>query len=691
MRPALCLTALGLGFALLPPASVPGRQREGGQPPRAAATQLKAPRSVAVGPDGRVYVTVTNGPGKEDGAVLVLVKGKALPFATGLDEPRGLASFQRWLFVVDNRGVWRVDPKGKLQPLARAEAFPNPPQALHDIAVDPESGLVYVSDAGADGKGGAVYRVNPRGKVSLVTDQTRWPGLHTPRALALDGASFLLVTDAGTGELHRVRLADGKAEKVASGLGSGDGLAWDWHGRLFIADGKGGRVHVIGRPGQKPVALPARLQTPADLCLARGGKQILAADTKAGTVAALPATVPGAPVDDSPLPLETAVAFPDLKWAGWSPEDDRGRPTPLRPLVLTHAGDGSDRVFVATQHGVIHVFPNDQKARQTKVFLDIQKRVRYSDATNEEGFLGLAFHPDYKKNGEFFVFYTLRKPGHFNVLSRFRVSKDDPDRADPNSEEILLEVKHPFWNHDGGTVVFGPDGYLYLALGDGGAAGDPFNNAQDLKSLLGKILRLDVNRKDPGKKYAVPKDNPFVGRKDAVPETWAYGLRNVWRMAFDRKTGKLWAADVGQNLYEEIDLIEKGGNYGWKLREGLHPFGPKGNGPRPDLIEPIWEYPHTVGQSITGGAVYRGGRLQELDGHYLYADYVSGKIWALRYDEGEKRVVANRPIRDRNLPIMSFGEDERGEVYLMTYSATGRGIYWFARTGGKQGGKGAGD
>jgi glucose/arabinose dehydrogenase len=680
MKPALCLTALVLPLALVPVAS---------QPPRPLPTDLKDPRSVAVGPDGRVYVTVASVPDRDGGAVVALDKGKLVPFAAGLQEPRGLATFRQWLFVVDKAGVWRIDRKGQAQPFARADAFPNPPQALHDITVDPESGLVYVSDAGAEGKGGAVYRITPKGKVSLVTDGKRWPGLHTPRALVLDGASFLLVADGGTGELHRVRLRDGKAEKVAAGIGSGDGLAWDWYGRLYLSDAEGGRALVIGRPGQEPVALSAKLRSPADLCLAPGGKQLLVADRKADTLASLPLGVPGAAVDETPMPLETAVAFPNLKWASWSPEDEKGRPVPLRPLVLTHAGDGSNRVFVATQHGVIHVFPNDQQAKQTKVFLDIQKRVRYNDNTNEEGFLGLAFHPDYKKTGAFFVFYTLReKKGHVNVLSRFRVSKDDPDRADPDSEEELLRVAHPFWNHDGGTVIFGPDGYLYLALGDGGAANDPFDNGQKLNSLLGRILRIDVDRKEDGKPYAIPKDNPFVGHKDARPETWAYGLRNVWRMAFDRKTGRLWAADVGQNLYEEIDLIVKGGNYGWRRREGLHPFNPDGSGPRPDLIEPIWEYHHDVGKSITGGTVYRGPRLPELEGYYVYADYISGKIWALRYDEGQKRVVANRPIRDRNLAIMSFGEDERGEVYLMTFSPTGRGIYWFVRQGDQKG-KGA--
>ena len=220
-----------------------------------------------------------------------------------------------------------------------------------------------------------------------------------------------------------------------------------------------------------------------------------------------------------------------------------------------------------------------------------------------------------------------------------------------------------------------------MTLGDGGAANDPFKNGQNLKTLLAKVLRIDVNKKDPGKNYAVPKDNPFVGKKDTLPEIWAYGLRNIWRMAFDRKTGRLWAADVGQNLYEEIDIIEKGGNYGWSLREGLHPFSPKGVGPNKDMIEPIWEYHHDIGKSLTGGTVYRGKKLLELDGHYVYGDYVTAKIWALRYDEDKRRVVANRPIPDPNVPILSFGEDEQGEVYFMTTSVTGKGIYQFVKAG----------
>jgi glucose/arabinose dehydrogenase len=645
------------------------------------ASKLVNPESVAVGADRRVYVSVIGEFDKDgDGAVMVLEGGKAVPFARGLDDPKGLVAWQQWLFVADKTRVWRIDKAGNAEVFVAAAAFSSPPKFLNDLTVD-EEGILYVSDSG-DFKGGgaAVYAIDPRGKVSLITDSKRIPSLKAPNGLVMDGKSFVLLADYGTGELHRVRVADGTAEKLADGLGGCDGLAWDYHGRLFITDGTGGRLLVIPRPGDKPVVAAKGLPGPADLCLDASGQFLLVPDLKAGTVMKMPVSVPGQVVDETPFALQTEVAFPKLQWAQWKPENDKGLAVPLRPIVLTHAGDGSDRVFVATQHGVIHVFPNDQQATQSRIFLDIQNRVKYHDDTNEEGFLGLAFHPQFKKNGEFFVFYTVRKPELTNVLCRYRLRNDDPNRADPDSEEELLRVEHRFWNHDGGTVCFGPDGYLYLVLGDGGSANDPDRNGQNLKTLLGKILRIDVDHKDPGKKYAIPKDNPFVGRPDARPEIWAYGVRNPWRISFDRETGVLWAADVGQNLYEEIDLITKGGNYGWNLREGLHPFGSEGVGPRKDLIDPIWEYHHDVGKSITGGFVYRGHRLRELRGHYLYADYVSGKIWALRYDPDRKRVVANRPIPDRALPIMSFGEDEKGDAYLMTYSPTGQGVYRFVRT-----------
>ncbi len=673
MRRVLCLVASWPALALPTPAA--------SRPPHPLVTGLKNPQAVVAGTDGRIYVALGGESGKDGGgAVLVVKGGKAVPFATGLFDPRGLAAYQQWLFAADKRQVWRINRQGKAEVFAASAAFPSPPRSLNALTVDPESGTLYTTDAGSrKGSAGTVYRITPAGKVQAITDAKRAPALKAPGGLVLDGASHLLVLDSGSGQLHRLKLATGTADKVAEVQGAG-GLAWDRHGRLYLSDSKGGQVLVIPRPGARPVVLGAGFQAPGALCLDPTGRHILVCDREAGTLTALPATVPGAEVDETPLPLETAVAFPRLKWTGWKAATDAGKPTPLRPLVLTHAGDGSNRVFVATQHGVIHVFANDEKPAPTKVFLDIQDRVPYDDNQNEEGFLGLAFHPRYKQNGEFFVFYTTRKAKLTNVLSRFRVSRTDPDRADPASEEELLRVPKPFWNHNGGTLCFGPDGYLYVAVGDGGSANDPFNNGQNLKTLLGKVLRLDVDRKGKGTPYSIPKDNPFVARAGARPEVWAYGLRNIWRMAFDRKTGALWAADVGQNLYEEINLVRRGGNYGWNLREGLHPFGPAGSGPRPDLIDPVWEYHHDVGKSVIGGLVYRGRRLPELEGAYIYADYVTGRIWALRYDAGQGRVVANRPIRDRSLAVLSFGEDEQGEVYFMTFAPSGQGIYRFVRS-----------
>lgn len=382
---------------------------------------------------------------------------------------------------------------------------------------------------------------------------------------------------------------------------------------------------------------------------------------------------------DGVLPLKAAVAFPELKWADWSPVSEEGKAVPLRPIVLTHAGDGSNRVFVATQHGVIHVFENRQNVKQSTVYLDITSKVSYSDRQNEEGLLGFAFHPNYKKNGQFFVYYTTTAAPHTSIISRFRVSKDDANKADAKFEEEVMRVKQPYWNHNGGTIAFGPDGYLYVALGDGGAGNDPHGNAQNLSTLLGSVLRIDVDNKSDGNNYAIPSDNPFVNRKNARGEIWAYGLRNVWRLAFDRNTGSLWAGDVGQNLWEEINILSRGGNYGWNLREAAHTFGAKGVDARDDLIEPIWEYDHEVGKSITGGIVYRGKRLPELAGAYVYADYVTGKIWALRYNEKERKIVSNHAIPTSKMPVISFGDDEDGDVYFMIVAPNGRGIYRFER------------
>ncbi|MCA9113920.1 MAG: PQQ-dependent sugar dehydrogenase [Planctomycetaceae bacterium] len=377
------------------------------------------------------------------------------------------------------------------------------------------------------------------------------------------------------------------------------------------------------------------------------------------------------------LPLQVEQAFPQLEWTGWEPADERGRVQDFRPIVVTHAGDGSNRVFVATQRGVIHAFENSQDATATKVFLDLRDRVIYKSNENEEGFLGLSFHPNYRENGEFCVYYTTRKAPHTSVISTFRRSANNPDKADPESEKVLLEIEQPFWNHNGGTVAYGPDGLLYIALGDGGAANDPFGHAQNTSTLLGSILRIDTSRSEDGKPYAIPADNPLVGQKEARPEIFAWGVRNVWRMAFDRETGKLWCGDVGQNLWEEINIVEKGGNYGWNLREATHPFGRKSSDGQ-DLKDPVWEYDHQVGKSITGGLVYRGSRLPQLVGKYLYADYITGRIWALKYDAEAGKVVSNESIPSQKLPIITFGDDEQGDVYFTMVTANGRGLFRFA-------------
>jgi len=375
------------------------------------------------------------------------------------------------------------------------------------------------------------------------------------------------------------------------------------------------------------------------------------------------AVIAGEAVADTPLAVSTERAFPNLEFK--------------RPIVMTHAGDGTNRVFVAEQEGIIKVFRNDQETEDASVFLDIEERCVYRDDKNEEGLLGFAFHPKFKQNGEFFVYYTSTEADLLSKISRFRVSKDNPNVADPASEEVILRVPQPFWNHNGGTIVFGGDGFLYIALGDGGSGNDPNGNGQNLTTLLGSILRIDIDHKSDGKNYSIPKDNPFVGktvpagpRGKMVPvceEIYAYGLRNVWRMAFDRKTGSLWAGDVGQNLWEEINIIKSGGNYGWNIREAKHWFRPDGNdADRPDLIEPILEYHHDIGKSITGGSVYRGTRVPELVGKYIYADYVSGLLWALEYDEAAGKVVANYSLTGDKLPVMSFGEDEKGDIYFTT-------------------------
>jgi glucose/arabinose dehydrogenase len=662
-----------LCLAVLAALAAPAAAQDG---PKPLAEGLKNPESVAVGPDGTIFVSEIGEFNKEgDGRILAIKNGKTTTIAEGLDDPKGIVVFSKWLFVADVTKVIQIDLFTKKSVLfAPPNAFPTPPLFLNDITADPESGMIYVSDSGdLKGHGGAVYQITLQGLVKTLVNEKNLPGLNTPNGVLMDGASHLLLADFGTGDLHRIKIANGTSEKIAEGLGASDGLAWDNFGRLYVSDWKGGQVFVIPRPGEKPVLLSKGVfKAAADICMSLDKMQILVPDMTAGTITSIKAEVPGQEFDSSPAPAKFELAFKDLKWKGYEPVTDTGKPNELRPILLTHSGDGSNRIFVPTEQGVIHVF--DHAAKETGIFLDISDKVKYLDNENEEGFLGMTFHPKYRETGEFFVFYTP-KGGKKNVVSRFRVSKDDPNRADPKSEEILMTFPKPFWNHDGGTICFGPDGYLYITHGDGGAANDLFDNGQKLASPLGKILRIDVNTQGDGKPYGIPKDNPFVDVKGAAPEIYAMGFRNVWRMSFDRKTGQLWAADVGQNLYEEINIVKKGGNYGWNRREGLHPFGARGTGPTKEFIDPIWEYHHDIGKSITGGTVYRGAGVPELDGWYIYGDYVSSRIWALKYDEKQSRVVANRPIANPNRPVMSFGEDEKGNLYMLTTSNKAQGIY----------------
>ncbi len=335
-----------------------------------------------------------------------------------------------------------------------------------------------------------------------------------------------------------------------------------------------------------------------------------------------------------------------------------------RPVDLQTPRDGTHRLFVVEQDGIIRVFKNEADEKASGVFLDLRPRVNRDG--NEMGMLGLAFHPDFKKHPEFYVDYTASKLARrITRVSRFQVS-GYADASTPASEENVIEIGQPYANHNGGQVAFGPDGFLYIALGDGGSAGDPEGNAQDTRSLLGKLLRIDVSKKP----YRIPRDNPFApGSDHARGEIFALGLRNPWRFSFDRETGSLWTGDVGQNTWEEIDRIERGKNYGWDCREGAHPYQPASEQcalckTAKDLVEPVWTYGRSEGISVTGGYVYRGKALPDLAGWYVYADYGSGKVWALRIEDGKP---VNRLLVDTNILISSFGVDENDELYLCAH------------------------
>ena len=351
------------------------------------------------------------------------------------------------------------------------------------------------------------------------------------------------------------------------------------------------------------------------------------------------------------------IAFPNLNFSS--------------ALDLQNAGDGTNRIFVVERGAKIKVFPNEQLINSSKEFLDISDRVTFG---GETGLLGLAFHPNYESNGYFYVNYTAPNPLR-TIISRFSVSSSNPDSADKNSELILLTYNQPYSNHNGGCVAFGPDGYLYIAAGDGGSGGDPENNAQNITTLLGKIIRIDIENPQPPLNYGIPADNPFVDSTNVNvrKEIYAWGMRNPWRFSFDPVTSWLWCGDVGQGNWEEVDIIQNGKNYGWRCYEGTHPYNLSGcNG---TYEPPIWEYSHSLGFSITGGYVYRGQNVPELYGKYIYGDYGSARVWSIEYDGINPAV--NTQITTASGSITSFGVDENKELYLVSFNGK---IYRFIPT-----------
>jgi len=330
------------------------------------------------------------------------------------------------------------------------------------------------------------------------------------------------------------------------------------------------------------------------------------------------------------------------------------------PLGLLHAGDGSGRVFIVEQQGTIRIFKKGRLSERS--FLDIRDRVT---SGGEKGLLGLAFHPKFSENRRLFVNYTSPTGGLHTVISEFKIG-DNPDAVDPKSERTLLTIPQPYSNHKGGNIVFGPDGYLYIGMGDGGSANDPHSNGQNLSTLLGKMLRIDVDQKEKDRAYGIPRDNPFIGQKNAAPEIWAYGLRNPWRYSFDPATRLLYVGDVGQKTREEIDVIQKGKNYGWNIMEGtICTPGVNPNCDKKGLELPIYDYPRSEGIAVIGGYVYRGRSIPNLCGAYVYGDYGNGRIWGLRYDGIS--VTEHRLLLESRRSISSFGEDEQHELYVVDH------------------------
>lgn len=348
------------------------------------------------------------------------------------------------------------------------------------------------------------------------------------------------------------------------------------------------------------------------------------------------------------------------------------------PVAALYPPDGSNRLFLAEQGGRILILPEDRKnADSYEVFLDISGRDLIAH-TFEEGLLGLAFHPCFKKNRKFYIYYTHQHPKR-TILSEFTTFEKNPNRANLSSERKLLEIPQPYWNHNSGNLVFGQDGMLYVAVGDGGKRDDIRRLAQNPFMFNGKVLRIDVDSRSEGIQYGIPDDNPFVGQEGVRAEIWATGLRNPWGIDYDLKTGLFWLADVGQNAVEEVNLVEKGGNYGWSFREGDKRF-PGRTDPAPDsakFVEPVAVYGRPDGTSITGGVVYYGSKFPDLKGQFLYGDWGTGHVWAVAYNQDKKKSHGGKMIFRNNekgnpkqfiFKPAAFTRDPDGEILVLSWN-----------------------
>jgi glucose/arabinose dehydrogenase len=362
----------------------------------------------------------------------------------------------------------------------------------------------------------------------------------------------------------------------------------------------------------------------------------------------------------APTPMELRPVYPGLALK--------------RPTTIAIPNDGTQRMFLVEQRGRILLLPRDRARGQAEVFLDLTHR-NLIDKAFEEGLIGLAFHPKFKTNHKFYVYYTMQDPKR-TVIAEFTTDAANANRASMKSTRVLLEIPQPFWNHNSGNLLFGPDGNLLICVGDGGKADDIKRLAQNPKALNGKILRIDVDRRDKGLGYAIPRDNPFRdGRGGMRPEIYTLGMRNPWGIYYDKKTELLWCADVGQNAWEEINLIESGANYGWSFREGFVKFVKRDDAPPAgsNFTDPIHVYGRKDGISITGGVVYRGTRIPSLREHYIYGDWGTGTIWGLRYNSKTQEVAVNhklfkRPDTMKKFKPSAFCYDDAGELMVLSWS-----------------------